>query len=111
MQKNAATQDRINALEAKIFNQRKATSRLDNENKRLREFVRALGYDPDDLRYTDRQAPTKDIEREADRRLDALERGVKLLELGLPITALENMKDDLRSMQLFGCQEQTETGT
>ena len=39
------------------------------------------------------------LKREADCRMDALERGIKLLQLELPITALENMKDDLRSME------------
>lgn len=46
----------------------------------------------------------QNLEREADRRMDALERAAKFLEIGLPITALEGLKDDLRSMER--CAEQ-----
>ena len=37
----------------------------------------------------------KDLERELDRRMDALARAIRLHEDGYPILALEGMKDDL----------------
>lgn len=41
------------------------------------------------------------LKREADRRLDAINTCLRLLELELPITAYHNLKDDARSMERF----------
>ena len=41
------------------------------------------------------------LKREADRRLDAINRCLRLLEHDLPITAYENLKDEARSMERF----------
>ncbi len=49
-----------------------------------------------------------DLKREANRRLDALDRGIKLLEGGWPITALENMRDERRSMERISLEEDTQ---
>jgi len=105
-------------LQKRISNQRKTTRRLDWENKRMREFIAACGYDPDAFRFDDRTPPAPldkslliDVIREANRRRDALASVTKHLDLGCPITARENARDFLGSMAVIEVPEQNGTGT
>ncbi len=56
-------QDRIVALEKRVANQRPMLRELSGEIIRYRAFIQWIGYDPDDLKFEDRQRTNASVRK------------------------------------------------